>query len=368
LNKQDAVFMAHALRLAEQALNLTHPNPRVGCVLVRDGVVVGEGWHQLSGGGPHAEVYALRQAGDAARGATAYVTLEPCSHYGKTPPCADALIAAGVSRVVAAMQDPNPLVAGKGMTKLAHAGIETSQGLLGAEAERLNRGYCKRMRSGRPWIFSKIAMSLDGRTALASGESKWISSEAARDDVQRLRASSAAVLTGVETVLADNPALTVRLSSLLARSRTPDRVVLDSMLRFPVDAQMLKLPGRTLIYTGNKVDIARARALESAGAEVVLLPVNDTGRLDLAFVADELGRAGFNEVMIEAGATLNGALMQAGLIDEWVIYQAPCALGDSGRGVFNLPGLTRMSARPEFSFVDVRFVGPDIRLRLQLEK
>ena len=360
--------MAQALRLAEQALNLTHPNPRVGCVLTRDGVIVGEGWHQLGGGGPHAEVYALRQAGDSARGATAYVTLEPCGHHGKTPPCADALIAAGVSRVVAAMLDPNPLVAGKGIHKLAHAGIETAQGLLSAEAERLNRGYCKRMRSGRPWIFSKIAMSLDGRTALASGESKWISSEAARDDVQRLRASSAAVLTGVETVLADNPALTVRLSSLQDRSRTPDRVVLDSMLRFPVNAQMLKLPGRTLIYTGNKVDAARARTLESAGAEVILLPLTDTGRLDLGFVADELGRAGFNEVMVEAGATLNGALMQAGLIDEWVIYQAPCALGDNGRGVFSLPGLTRMSERPEFRFVDFRFVGPDIRLRLQPEK
>ncbi|WP_407079249.1 bifunctional diaminohydroxyphosphoribosylaminopyrimidine deaminase/5-amino-6-(5-phosphoribosylamino)uracil reductase RibD [Candidatus Methylospira mobilis] len=368
MNKQDAVFMAHALRLAEQALNLTHPNPRVGCVLARDGILVGEGWHQRSGGGPHAEVYALKQAGNAARGATAYVTLEPCSHYGKTPPCADALIAAGVSRVVAAMQDPNPLVAGKGMRKLAQAGIETALGLLGAEAERLNRGYCRRMRSGRPWLFSKIAMSLDGRTALASGESKWISSEASRHDVQRLRASCAAVLTGVDTVLADDPALTVRLPGLLERSRAPDRVVLDTQLRFPVDAQMLKLPGRTLIYTGEQADMSRVRSLEAAGADVVPLPLSGSGRLDLAFVADELGRAGFNEVMIEAGATLNGALLQAGLIDEWVIYQAPCALGDSGRGIFSLPELARMSERPEFKFVDFRFVGPDIRLRLQPEK
>lgn len=359
--------MAQALRLAEQALNLTHPNPRVGCVLVRDGLVVGEGWHRLAGG-PHAEVHALNQAGEAARGATAYVTLEPCCHHGKTPPCTDALIAAGVSRVIAAMPDPNPLVSGTGLESLAQSGITTSHGLLSEAAERLNRGFCKRMRTGRPWIFSKIAMSLDGRTALATGESKWITGDAARDDVQRLRASSAAVLTGVGTVMADDPALTVRLESLLERSRMPDRIVLDSTLRFPVTAQMLKLPGRTLIYTGNKVDRSSVQALEKAGAEVIGLPLTESGRLNLEHVVDELGRAGFNEVMVEAGAALNGALMEAGLIDEWVIYQAPCALGDKGKGVFTLPGLERLSDRPEFKFVDFRFVGPDIRLKLQRVK
>jgi diaminohydroxyphosphoribosylaminopyrimidine deaminase/5-amino-6-(5-phosphoribosylamino)uracil reductase len=357
-----AQFMARALQLARRGLCTTHPNPRVGCVLAKDGAIVGEGWHARAGG-PHAEVEAMRQAGAAARGATAYVSLEPCSHYGRTPPCAEALIAAGVVRVVAAMQDPNPLVAGKGLQMLEAAGIETAVGLLQAEAEALNRGFCQRMRLGRPFVFSKLALSLDGRTAMASGESQWITGADARRDVQRLRAASSAILTGIGTVLADDPALTVR-DDTLGIERQPARIVLDSRLRLPPSAKILAQAGRTLVF-GLDSALGQAQALRAAGAEIHGLPADSQGRLDLHALMAQLGRLEFNEIMVEAGAVLNGALLQAGVVDEWIAYLAPCILGDEGRGLFHLPGLSRMADRFELQMADARPVGRDLRLTLR---
>ncbi len=368
----DARLMAQAIRLAERGLNTTHPNPRVGCVLVRDGAVVGEGWHERSGD-PHAEVLALRNAGDAARGAAAYASLEPCSHHGRTPPCVDGLIAAGVSRVVAAMTDPNPLVSGKGMEILAAAGIETAVGLLEAEAKALNPGFCKRMATGLPWVFSKLAMSLDGRTAMASGESRWITGPEARRDVHRLRARSSAILTGIGTVLADDPFLTARYSPPLPKGegdqaieveRQPARVVVDSRFRLPPSAKLLTQPGRKLII-GLETEADAAERLREAGAEIYLLPAGLDERVDLNAVMELLGQLEFNEVMVEAGATLNGELLRDGLVDEWVVYLAPCVLGDRGRGLFHLPGLERMADRYEMSLQDVRRVGQDLRMVLR---
>ncbi len=373
---EDAQFMAQAIRLAERGMNSTHPNPRVGCVLVRDGAVVGEGWHEWAGG-PHAEVLALRDAGDAARGATAYVSLEPCSHYGRTPPCVDGLVAAGVSRVIAAMTDPNPLVSGKGMEILAAADIETAVGLLEAEAKALNRGFCKRMATGMPWVTSKLAMSLDGRTALASGESRWITGPEARHDVHRLRARSSAILTGIGTVLADDPFLTARYSQPpltdplqkgegiqgIAAERQPARVVVDSHFRLQPTAKLIAQPGRTLVL-GLQTEAREAEKLRDAGAEIHLLPAGLDERVDLNAAMELLGQLEFNEVIVEAGATLNGELLRDGLVDEWVVYLAPCVLGDRGRGLFHLPDLERMSDRYEMNLKDVRRVGQDVRMIL----
>jgi len=353
--------MARALRLAERGLNTTHPNPRVGCVLVRDGRIVGEGWHARAGG-PHAEVEALRMAGELARGATAYVTLEPCCHHGKTPPCSEALLAAGVTRVIAAITDPNPKVSGGGLEQLRTAGIEVVSGLLANDAELLNLGFLRRMRSGRPYVISKLATSLDGRTAMASGESQWITSAEARADVHRLRARSSAILTGVDTVLADDPALTVRLDGLPVE-RQPRRVVLDSRLRTPPSAKILSPPESCLILTCSEG--RQADALRAAGAEVRMLPAGEGGRVDLPAALDELGRLECNELMIEAGATLNGALLTAGLVDEWWVYLAPCVLGDRGRALFHLPGLERMADRYELTWIGSRQVGRDLRLRFR---
>lgn len=366
---EDARFMALAIRLAERGLDFPHPNPQVGCVLVREDSVVGEGWHERAGG-PHAEVVALRMAGEAAAGATAYVSLEPCSHYGKTPPCAEGLIAAGVVRVVAAMTDPNPLVAGKGLQMLEAAGIQTAVGLLAAEAEALNLGFCKRMRTGLPWLSSKLAMSLDGRTALASGESRWITGPEARRDVHRRRARSSAILTGIETVLADDPAMTVRLSpphpcplpkgeggrTLYETERQPARVVLDSRFRLPPSAKILALPGRILVL-GLEAEAKKAERLRALGAEVHFLPTGPEGRVDLHAAMELLGRLEFNEVMVEAGATINGSLLREGLVDEWIVYLAPCILGNTGRGLFHLPELEHMADRFELRLVESRQVG-----------
>ena len=370
----DTRFMAQALRLAERGLNTTHPNPRVGCVLVRDGVVVGEGWHERAGG-PHAEVVALRNAGEAARGAVAYVSLEPCSHHGRTPPCTEGLIAAGVSRVVAAMTDPNPLVSGRGLDSLAAAGIETAVGLLGAEAKALNPGFCKRMATGLPWVFSKLAMSLDGRTAMESGESRWITGPEARRDVHRFRARSSAILTGIGTVLADDPFLTARFSlphpnplpkgeGGIEMERQPARIVMDSHFRLPPTAKMIAQPGRTLII-GLESEATGAEKLREAGAEIHLLPAGLDGRVDLNALMELLGQLEFNEVMVEAGATLNGELLRDGLVDEWVVYLAPCVLGDRGRGLFHLPALECMADRYQMALQDVRRVGQDVRLILR---
>jgi diaminohydroxyphosphoribosylaminopyrimidine deaminase/5-amino-6-(5-phosphoribosylamino)uracil reductase len=354
---EDAAHMARALRLAERGLYTTDPNPRVGCVIVRDGRLVGEGWHRRAGG-PHAEIEALQAAGEAARGATAYVSLEPCSHHGKTPPCADALIRAGIVRVIAAMRDPNPRVAGAGLQRLAEAGIATGRGLLEGAAAALNPGFCQRMRTGRPWVRSKLAMSLDGRTAMASGESKWITGPDARRDVHRLRARSSAIVTGIETVLADDPELNARLGEDAGEIVQPVRVVLDSRLRLPDTAKLATDPGRTVVLT--TADAASGSV--PAGLEVHTLPAGTDGRLNLAAVVDWLGRAEFNEVLFEAGPTLNGALLREGLVDEWIVYMAPVVLGDGGRGLFHLPELTRMADRYELALKEVRQVGRDIRM------
>ncbi len=349
--------MARALQLATRGRYTTDPNPRVGCVLVKEGVIIGEGWH-VQAGCAHAEVVALQSVTEA-QGATAYVTLEPCSHQGKTPPCCEALIRAGIRRVVAAMQDPNPLVAGRGFSRLEQAGIEVTVGVLQVEAHALNRGFIKRMTEQRPFVRSKLAMSLDGRTALASGESQWITSASARADVHRLRAESSAILTGIHTVLADDPALNARVDFDVVQ---PMRVVLDSQLQMPLTAQMASLPGRSLILTGSE-DYLKQEALRAVGFEVYLLPLKK-GRLDLHAVMCFLATQHVNEVWVEAGATLNGALLAAGLIDELVVYMAASVLGDQGRGLFQLPEVLTMADKKRFKWHDVRQVGEDLRLTM----
>ncbi|WP_043648337.1 bifunctional diaminohydroxyphosphoribosylaminopyrimidine deaminase/5-amino-6-(5-phosphoribosylamino)uracil reductase RibD [Chitinilyticum litopenaei] len=358
---QDHGYMQQALALAGLGLYTTTPNPRVGCVIVRDGVVVGEGWH-VRAGEAHAEVHALRQAGEAARGATAYVTLEPCSHHGRTPPCADALLAAGVSRVIAAMQDPNPQVAGRGLARLAAAGIAVASGLLEAQAHELNSGFISRMTRGRPWLRLKLASSLDGRTALPSGESKWITGPAARADVQRWRARSCAMLTGIGTVLADDPQLTVRdLADWSGPvERQPLRVVLDSALRTPPGAALFATPGVLIVTVSG--DAARQQALRAAGAELLHLPAA-SGRIDVPALLAELGARGCNEVTVEAGATLAGSLLRAGLVDELLHYQAPLLLGDPARGLAELSLDSMVQAlRPRVA--ERRMLGDDLRTRL----
>jgi diaminohydroxyphosphoribosylaminopyrimidine deaminase/5-amino-6-(5-phosphoribosylamino)uracil reductase len=361
----DHQYMARALRLAERGLYTTDPNPRVGCVLVREGQVVGEGWHERAGEA-HAEINALRQAGERAAGATAYVTLEPCCHHGRTPPCSQALIAAGVTRVVAALQDPNPLVAGNGLAELQAAGVATDSGLLAAEAEQLNPGFVMRMRHGRPWVRCKLAMSLDGRTAMQNGESRWITGEAARRDVHHLRARSSAIMTGIGTVLADDPSLTVRLGGAGAEAfLQPLRVIIDSRLRIPPTAKLLELPGETLILTG-VTDPGKVALLAGPGVSVDTLPLNAAGRLDLHAVLRYLGGTGINEVHVEAGAILCGALLADRLVDELVIYMAPHLMGDAARGLFALPGLEHMTQRVDLSIQDVRAVGRDLRITARL--
>ncbi|MEW5770891.1 MAG: bifunctional diaminohydroxyphosphoribosylaminopyrimidine deaminase/5-amino-6-(5-phosphoribosylamino)uracil reductase RibD [Pseudomonadota bacterium] len=354
----DHQHMARALRLAEQGLYTTTPNPRVGCVIVRDGDVVGEGWHARAGE-PHAEVHALRAAGERARGATAYVTLEPCSHHGRTPPCANALIDAGVARVVAAMRDPNPQVAGGGIALLTLAGVRVEVGLLEQEAQELNIGFVSRMTRGRPWVRVKTAASLDGKTALLNGASKWITGPAARADVHRLRARACAVLTGVGTVLADDPQMNVRE---VATPRQPLRVVVDSDLRTPPSAGILADGGAWIVCA--RADASRRAALLAAGANVLELPGED-GRVDLHALLRELGARGINELHAEAGATLNGALLRAGLVDEWVAYLAPQVLGHEARGLFAFPALREMAGRQAFKWVDSRMLGADLRLTLR---
>jgi diaminohydroxyphosphoribosylaminopyrimidine deaminase/5-amino-6-(5-phosphoribosylamino)uracil reductase len=358
--------MARAIALGRHGLYTSDPNPRVGCVLVRAGQVVGEGFHRRAGE-PHAERNALAQAGAAASGATAYVSLEPCCHHGRTPPCTQGLIEAGVERVVAAMTDPNPLVAGQGLERLRAAGIAVEKGLLESEARALNPGFVKRMRRGRPYVRCKLAMSLDGRTAMASGESQWITSAAARRDVQRLRARSSAILTGVETVLADDPSMNVRLGAAELPGmgtedpvRQPLRVVLDSSLRMPPGARLLSLPGPVLVLCAGERPAAAA-ALEEAGARVVAVPATQD-RVDLAAALSYLADREINEVLLEAGPTLAGAALAQGLIDELVVYLAPHLMGDGARGLFRLPGLERMDQRVGMQIEDVRAVGPDWRI------
>ncbi|MFW2405295.1 MAG: bifunctional diaminohydroxyphosphoribosylaminopyrimidine deaminase/5-amino-6-(5-phosphoribosylamino)uracil reductase RibD [Gammaproteobacteria bacterium] len=355
---RDHAFMARALQLARRGLYTTDPNPRVGCVLVRGDEIIGEGWHEYAGG-PHAEVAALGSAGNAT-GATAYVTLEPCCHHGRTPPCTDALLNAHVARVVIASEDPNPDVAGEGVATLIAAGVDVDCGVLESAAQVLNPGFMKRMRTGLPFVRSKIATSLDGRTALANGASQWITGQAARDDVQRLRARSSAIVTGAGTVLADDPSLNVRAPNL-GEVRQPVRVVVDSQLRMSPQAKMLELPGEVIVMTASGDDAKRA-ALENAGARVERVDSTEVGRVDLESVLGRLGELEINEVLVEAGAGLNGAMLQAGLIDELIVYMAGSVLGGDARGMFDISELVDMSLRKEFELGDVRHVGNDLRL------
>ncbi|SHE36351.1 diaminohydroxyphosphoribosylaminopyrimidine deaminase [Modicisalibacter ilicicola DSM 19980] len=360
-------WMARALVLARRGLYTTDPNPRVGCVLVNGGRRVGEGWHRRAGE-PHAEIHALRDAGSAARGATAYVTLEPCSHQGRTGPCTKALIDAGVARVVVAMQDPNPLVAGQGIELLREAGIEVELGLLEEQARALNPGFIARMERRRPFVRLKMAMSLDGRTAMASGESQWITGPAARTEVQRLRARSSAVMTGVESIIFDNSRLTVRAEPLnLAQgeeiaTRQPLRVVVDSHLRLPLAAACLREPGRTLIATCSD-DAARRATLEQAGAQVLVLACDLHGRVDLGALLDHLAHhENCNEVLLETGATLAGAMLDAELIDEMHLFVAPTLLGGEARPLFALSGMQHMAQQRPLQIDDIRAIGKDWRI------
>src|SRR5690606_21341742 len=360
MSELDHQFMAQALRLARKGLYSTHPNPRVGCVLVRDGQIVGEGWHRRAGE-PHAEVHALRMAGEQARGATAYVTLEPCSHHGRTPPCADALLNAGVARVVAAMRDPNPQVAGAGLARLAEAGVTVSSGVLETEARALNPGFIKRMETGLPYVRVKLAMSLDGRTAMASGESQWITGPEARAAVQRLRAQSSVVLTGADTVLMDQARLTVRGNELgldteqtaLALGRPPLRVLVDGRCRVPLDAPFFQA-GAALVATSSPgVDYP------AAGHQCLSVP-GEGGQVDLPALLRELAARGANEVLVEAGPRLAGASAQQDLVDEYQIFVPGKFLGSSARPLLDLP-LERMSEARELRIVDIRAVGEDWR-------
>lgn len=361
----DHAFMARALQLAERGLNSTSPNPRVGCVIVRDGQIIGEGWHERAGE-PHAEVHALAAAAahaDAARGADVYVTLEPCAHHGRTPPCADALVTAGVARVVAAMQDPDPRVAGRGLDRLAAAGIRVDCGLLADAARELNIGFVSRLTRGRPWLRAKLAASLDGRTALADGSSQWITGAAARADGQHWRARACTILSGSGTVLHDDPQLSVRLGeggqAGAVDQRQPLKVIVDSQLRTPPTARLFE-QGRVLIV-GAGADPARAVALAARGAEVLDLP-GDDGRVDLPALLGELARRGVNEVHVEAGRVLIGSLLAAGLVDELLMYFAPCLLGDSAQGMLALPPLASLAQRQTLKIHDWRMVGEDLRV------
>lgn len=361
----DEHFMARAFVLAGRGQFTTSPNPNVGCVIVQNSQIVGEGWHQRTGG-PHAEIIALAEAGNAARGATAYITLEPCSHHGHTAPCCDALIKAGVVRVVAAIQDPNPLVAGRGFYCLQQAGINVDVNLMSGQAEKLNRGFFKRMRTGFPFVQLKMAMTLDGRTALANGASKWITSPSARQDVQRLRAQSCAILTGSGTVLQDDPQLNVRwraldaeTQSILAESslRQPVRVVIDSQNRINATYRIMQQPGKTWLARLS----ASAETLPPQ-VENLLVPARNN-KVDLVALMMLLGQRGINMVWVEAGATLAGALIEHALVDELIVYMAPKLLGNSARALCNLD-VTSLESAPHYAFSDVRTIGSDVRLIL----
>lgn len=351
----DHAFMAQALRLAERGLYSTSPNPRVGCVLVKDGVVVGEGWHERAGEA-HAEVHALAVAGFAAQGATAYVTLEPCNHYGRTPPCADALIAAGVTRIIVAMADPNPQVAGRGLESLRAAGIETACGLMEAQARELNIGFVSRMERGRPWLRLKVAASLDGKTALNNGQSQWITGPEARQDGHRWRARACALLTGIGTIKSDDPQLNVRG---VETARQPLKVVADSRMELPLTARVLQ--GAPVLLAVAQEDSGKAAELQKRGVEILCLP-NAEGKVDLNLLMQELASRGINELHVEGGAGLNGALLQAGLIDELLLYLAPCLLGDQARGLFEMPELTNLVGKCSLKVTDLRQIAGDLRI------
>jgi diaminohydroxyphosphoribosylaminopyrimidine deaminase/5-amino-6-(5-phosphoribosylamino)uracil reductase len=357
---EDHALMARALVLAANGRNTATPNPSVGCVIAKAGRIIGEGWHARAGE-PHAEAMALAACTQSPQGATVYVTLEPCSHFGRTPPCADALLAARVSRVVSAIEDPNPLVRGQGHARLRAAGLRVETGLLAAQAGEVHRGYLARMARGRPWLRIKAAASLDGRIALANGESRWITAEAARRDVHALRARSCAMLTGIGTVLRDDPELTVRH---VACTRQPRRVVIDSRLDLPASAKILA-GDSTLVLTVND-DRERRAALEARGAEVLVVPA--VGRkTDLMAVARLLAERGCNEVTVETGAKLNASLLQAGVVDEIVLYLAPMLLGNAAQGLFALPEFEQLAQGIRLRVTDIRSVGADLRVTALVE-
>ena len=363
MSGDDRGYMARALELAARGAASTDPNPAVGCVIVRDGRIVGEGFTQPAGGN-HAEIEALAAARDAAQGATAYVSLEPCAHTGRTGPCTRALIDARIARVVAAIEDPNPQVSGKGTKALRAAGIVVDGPLLAAEAEAQNRGFFSRMRRGRPWIRLKLAASLDGRAALANGQSQWLTGEAARRDVHSWRARSSAVLTGIGTVLADDPRLTARADDVGIRVLQPKRVILDSNLRTPPSAKLFNEGGEVIVFTGEGGG-DRRRLLERAGARIETVALSP--RCDLAAVVARLAALEQNSVWVEAGPTLSGALLAAGLVDELILYFAPCLLGNSARGLFELPVLTNLDERYGLVIDDVARIGDDLCIRARVD-
>ncbi|MDC0575832.1 bifunctional diaminohydroxyphosphoribosylaminopyrimidine deaminase/5-amino-6-(5-phosphoribosylamino)uracil reductase RibD [Nitrosomonadaceae bacterium] len=354
-SSDDHAYMSQALQLAEKGLYSTSPNPRVGCVIVRDGKIVGSGWH-VKTGQPHAEINALNIAGGAAQGATVYLTLEPCSHYGRTHPCAEALIRAKVAKVIIAMQDPNPLVAGKGTSLLKQSGINVLVGLMGEWAKDLNVGFVSRMTNNRPWVRMKIAASLDGKTALNNGVSQWITGEAARHDGHRLRARSCAVLTGIGTVLEDDPQLSVRF---IETPRQPLRIIIDSRLKIPTTARVLRGEGELIFTTTDNKE--RISALKEVGARPIILP-NEKGKIDLAGLMQILADFEINELLVEAGNRLSSAFIREGLVDELIIYLAPHLIGNRAMGMLQLPELTDLSEKYNLKIKDLRMVGEDIRI------
>lgn len=370
IDAQDTAFMAQAIQLAWRGRYSTHPNPRVGCVIAKNGQVLGEGWHERAGEA-HAEVRAISQAGPDARGATAYITLEPCSHFGRTPPCSKALIDAGVAHVFAATKDPNPAVSGRGLEQLREANVRVTEGVLAAEAEKLNPGFMKRMRTGRPYVRVKVAASLDGRTAMASGESQWITGTPARQDVQRLRAMSDAILTGVGTVLADDPSLTVRRTELgdigLATepARQPLRVIADRDARTPPGANILHGGNVQIFCSSEALGTAPAQDLAALGVGMTGVGWHDNG-VHLGQLLDALGEIGINELLVEAGPRLSGAFVSGGLADELWLYQAPVFLGSEGRPTVTLP-LVTMADKIQWKVSDRRQVGDDQRWILALQ-
>ncbi len=356
----DHECMARALRLARRGLYTTDPNPRVGCIIADGEQVFGYGWHERAGE-PHAEIAALAMAGESARGKTAYVTLEPCSHHGRTPPCTEALLEAGIRRVVVAGEDPNPEVSGNGISRLTDAGLQVQRGLMSQDADDLNPGFLMRMRAGRPWIRIKSATSLDGRTALLNGDSKWISSEASRRDVQHWRARSSAILTGIGTVLADDPSMNARVSEPVTQ---PVRVIADSNWRTPADSRILENPG-IVVIAGNE-EVAAPEGLASSGATCLPLPSHD-GVISLSALMTKLADMGLNEVQVEAGSGLCGALLNARLVDEILVYQAPVLLGSGGPGPFAFGPLESMAERTHLEVLETIQFGGDIRIRLKPE-
>ena len=358
LSAADHAWMARALRLAQRGQYTADPNPRVGCVLVRDGVCVGEAWHERAGE-PHAEILALRAAGDQTTGATAYVTLEPCSHYGRTPPCADALIEAGIARVVAGATDPNPRVSGQGLERLRQAGVAVVAGLMAEQSERLNRGFFRRMRAGLPYVRAKLAASLDGRTAMASGESQWITGAPARRDVHHWRAASSAIVTGVDTIIADDPKLTAR--EVDVAFEPPRRIVIDTDLRTPPDAGVLADERGLVIVHGGAMP-SRENELVHAGAELWQAMPGDDGHISPTSALEAMAAAQFNEVLLEAGPKLTGAWLQAGVVDELIVYLAPHLMGHEGRPLLALNGLESLAQRLPLALLDERRIGDDLRL------